>query len=139
MEEKVGPYIKKINDMIEKQINKSLKEYDLTMTQGRIIMYLNANRDKNISQKDIEKEFNISHVTVSGLISRLESGGFVKVDREKRINKIILLPKCIMNEETIIKHQKKLEGILFKNFNDKEEQEILMYLKRIYNNLKEAE
>lgn len=139
MEEKVGPYIKKINDMIEKQINKSLKEYDLTMTQGRIIMYLNANRDKNISQKDIEKEFNISHVTVSGLISRLESGGFVKVDREKRINKIILLPKCIMNEETIIKHQKKLEDILFKNFNEEEKQEILVYLKRIYNSLKEAE
>ena len=46
MEDGVGIYIKKINDMIEKQINKNLKEYDLTMTQGRIIRYLNANKDK---------------------------------------------------------------------------------------------
>lgn len=139
MEDGVGIYIKKINDMIEKQINKNLKEYDLTMTQGRIIRYLNANKDKNITQKDIEKEFNISHVTVSGIISRLENSGFIKVDREKRINKLTLLPKCLINEEKVKKHQSLLENVVFKNFEKEEKERFINDLKKIYINLKEEE
>lgn len=139
MEDGVGIYIKKINDMIEKQINKNLKEYDLTMTQGRIIRYLNANKDKNITQKDIEKEFNISHVTVSGIISRLENGGFIKVDREKRVNKLTLLPKCLINEEKVKKHQSLLENFVFKNFEKEERERFINDLKKIYINLKEEE
>ncbi len=139
MEDGVGIYIKKINDMIEKQINKNLKEYDLTMTQGRIIGYLNANKDKNITQKDIEKEFNISHVTVSGIISRLENSGFIKVDREKRVNKLTLLPKCLINEEKIKKHQSLLENVVFKNFEKEEKEKFINGLKKIYINLKEEE
>ncbi len=137
MEDGVGIYIKKINDMIEKQINKNLKEYDLTMTQGRIIRYLNANKDKNITQKDIEKEFNISHVTVSGIISRLENGGFIKVNREKRVNKLTLLPKCLINEEKVKKHQSLLENVVFKNFEKEEKERFINDLKKIYINLKE--
>lgn len=139
MEDGVGIYIKKINDMIEKQINKNLKEYDLTMTQGRIIRYLNANKDKNITQKDIEKEFNISHVTVSGIISRLENGGFIKVNREKRVNKLTLLPKCLINEEKVKKHQSLLENVVFKNFEKEEKERFINDLKKIYINLKEEE
>lgn len=139
MEDGVGIYIKKINDMIEKQINKNLKEYDLTMTQGRIIGYLNASKDKNITQKDIEKEFNISHVTVSGIISRLENGGFIKVNREKRVNKLTLLPKCLINEEKVKKHQSLLESIVFKNFEKEEKEKFINDLKKIYVNLKEEE
>lgn len=137
MEERAGFYIKKVNDMIEKQINKNLKEYDLTMSQGRVIGYLNAHCKENITQRDIENEFNISHATVSGIISRLESSGFIMVDREKRVNKISLLPKCQMNEEKVVEYQKKLEAIIFKDFKEKEKEEFINNLKRICLNLKE--
>lgn len=139
MEERAGIYIKKVNDMIEKQINKNFKEYDLTMSQGRIIAYLNAHSNDNITQKDIENEFNISHVTVSGIISRLESGGFIKVDRKKRINKIILLPKCLINEEKIKKFQEEFESVIFKGFENDEKEKFICDLKRVYINLKEEE
>lgn len=139
MEERAGIYFKKVNVLIEKQINKSLKEYDLTMSQGRIIGYLNAHCDKEIYQKDIENEFNISHATLSGIISRLESSGFIRVDREKRSNKINLLQKCIMNEERVKMYQENLEKIIFKDFSELEKEKFISDLKRIYKNLREEE
>ena len=139
MEERVGIYFKKINDLIEKHINNSLKEYNITLSQGRVLSYLQRNKDRNVSQKEIEKHFNITHVTVSGIITRLEHNGFIKVDRDKRINRITLLKKSYENEKVIKKHQDEIESYLCKGFTDKEKEQFIKKLKTIYETLKESE
>ena len=139
MEERIGVYLKKINDLIEKHINNNLKEYNLTLSQGRILGFLQNNKDREVTQKEIEKQFNITHVTVSGIISRLENNGFIKVNRDKRVNKIILLKKSDENEKIIRNHQEKLEECLSKGFSANEKEQFLNYLNKIYFNLKEEE
>ena len=139
MEERLDVYIKKINDLIEKNINNNLKQFDLTLSQCRVLGYLNKNKYKKVTQKEIEKVFNITHATVSGIITRLETNKFVKVDRSKRSNVITLLEKSYINEEKVKKYQQNLECILTKGFNEEELELFINNLKRVYANLKEEE
>lgn len=137
MEERIGIYIKMINDSIEKHINNDLKEYNLTMSQVRILGYLNKNKDRKVTQKEIELEFNITHATVSGIIARLEDNDFIKVNRSKRTNVIELLEKSHLNKEVIKRKQQKLEEIVSKGFNEEELKVFISNLKLVHDNLKE--
>ena len=139
MEERIGIYIKKINDCIEKHINNDLKKYGLTMTQGRVLRYLHRNSDREVTQKEIENYLNITHATLSGIISRLEMHGFITVNRSKRSNIVALLEKSYINEDNIVSNQNKLENIVCKGFSKQEIDEFISNLKRVYENLKEGE
>ena len=139
MEDKMGIYIKKISDCIARYVNNDLKKYNLTLAQGRVLDYISKNKKREVNQKEIEKEFNISHPTVSGIISRLESNGFILVNRSKRSNVITLLEKSYLNEDAIEKQQKKLENLACKGFSREETEDFINKLRQVYKNLKEVE
>lgn len=73
----------------------ALATMDLTAAQGHIMGYLSHAKNAPCS-RDIEEAFHLSHPTVSGLLSRMESKGFIEFrpdGQDRRIKRIYILPK----------------------------------------------
>lgn len=87
----IGYLIKKINDKLKVKADADLKRYNLTLTQSRVLAYLNS-RAGQATQKEIEVFMEVSHPTVVGIVSRMEQNGYVTCcqDEDKR-NKIVTL------------------------------------------------
>ncbi len=76
-------------------ITNALETMELTSAQGRIMGYL-AHAKQPPCPKDIEAEFQLSHPTVSGQLSRLEQKGFVELrtdPEDRRCRRIYVLDK----------------------------------------------
>lgn len=135
-----GYWISLIKKELDRKKNNDIKEYNITHTQFQIIMFLFANEDKMVFQKDIEKELEISAATASGLIARLESNGFIKrtaLKDDSRYKFLTLCPKSYELHEVVKSRCKKGEESIFKDFTDDEKAELILYLKRILKNVKE--
>ena len=88
----IGYLIKNINDKLKARADAELKKYDLTLTQSRVIAYLDSCGGQAM-QKEIEQHLEVSHPTVAGLVSRMEQNGFVSslTDENDKRNKIVRL------------------------------------------------
>ena len=76
MKSDVGYLIKSINDKLTVKVDAELKQFNLTMSQGRVFLYLSS-RGGQGTQKEIETFLGVSHPTVVGLVSRMEQNGYV--------------------------------------------------------------
>lgn len=72
----VGYLIKSINNKLKVRADAELKQYHLTMSQSRVLVYLRS-RGGQATQKEIETFLDVAHPTVVGLVSRMEQNGYV--------------------------------------------------------------
>ena len=72
----VGYLIKSINDKLKVRADAELKQYHLTMSQSRVLVYLRS-QGGQATQKEIETFLDVAHPTVVGLVSRMEQNGYV--------------------------------------------------------------
>ena len=68
--------LKVLSDLIEKKANSVLAKFGITISQARVLIYL-LNINRQISLKELEKQFNVSQATMQGVISRMEKKGFL--------------------------------------------------------------
>lgn len=89
----IGYLIKSINDKIKVHADADLKSHNLTLTQSRVLIYLQSRDDEKATQKEIEDFLSVSHPTVVGLVSRMEKNGFLTtwLDTDDRRNKVVKL------------------------------------------------
>ena len=88
-------YFKVMQIRMEHQLNRKLQELDLTSAQGHIIGYL-AHTPEAPCARDLEQFFGLSHPTVSGLLSRMETKGFIEVrpdEQDRRVKRLFLPEK----------------------------------------------
>lgn len=139
-EKNIGFYIKSINNIMEKRFNEVLNSIGITKSQVDILLYIYFNGKSNvlITQRNIEKEFNISNPTVTGILNRLEDKGFIKRiinEDDSRYKNIITLDKfnnivCDVSKKINDSIDKLFEGFSF------EDKKILNdLLSKLYNNL----
>lgn len=76
MKNDVGYLIKRINDKLAARADAELKQFNLTMSQRRVFLYLSS-RGGQATQKEIETFLDVAHPTVVGLVSRMEQNGYV--------------------------------------------------------------
>lgn len=113
----------------------------VTGTNSWIICYLAENENRDVFQKDIEKEFDITRSTASKVIDLMEQKGLVerqKVPHDARLKKLVLTEKSRQLAELIAEDKKNLEITLTKGFSDEEKATIAEYIKRMRNNLEEG-
>lgn len=72
----VGYLIKSISDKLAARADAELKQFNLTMSQCRVFLYLSS-RGGQATQKEIETFLDVAHPTVVGLVSRMEQNGYV--------------------------------------------------------------
>ncbi|KAF1084998.1 Transcriptional regulator SlyA [Sporotomaculum syntrophicum] len=136
----IFPLVKLISDCIEKEANQHLKQYNLTLSQARILIYLRERMGEKTSQKDIEDYFEVTHPTVIGILKRLESKGLITSEfdsKDKRIKNIYLTE----NEASIYKamddFRKTTEQKLLQGLTEVQIQELKSLLKSVYANIQE--
>ncbi len=78
MEEKMcGILLKRLNDILTRQVNNELRSEGLTMTQIRVLTLLDQRPEGTASMKDIEKDLSVSQPTSVGVYKRLLEKGMV--------------------------------------------------------------
>ena len=130
-DDKLGVLIKMIHFTLESRINELLRKYDLTRSQCDIIVFLIRN-EGFVTQRMIEKALHVSNPTVTGLLNRLESKGFIErkiSDKDARFKYIVLTDKARSVDKEIISKLDENESQLF-SFLDNEEREQLRGLLR---------
>lgn len=89
---------KKFVDKAHRYIDESLRIYGITMSQFSILMYIRENYINAVSLKDIADHFDLSHVTVIGILRRMEKNGLIistTNPEDRRSRHIMLSPKAI--------------------------------------------
>lgn len=133
-----GYYIKIINKEFENNKNKDLAEFDLTSQQFSILIFLNKNKDRQINQKDIEEELNLSSPTVSGLLQRLENKEYVirtTSESDSRYKVILSTEKGLKFKDIMFERIQKIEEELLANFTDYEKAQLIGFLIRMKSNI----
>lgn len=137
----IGYQVKTLNNMITKKIIAYSSESELdevTVMHGWILGYLYDNRDEEIFQKDIEKEFEINKSTVTCIIKLMEKKGYIQrqsVEYDGRLKRIRLTDKGEKSHIEALKSIKKVEGILRQNIPDEELDSFFNTINKLKSNL----
>ena len=122
MTRSIGFEVKSISNLIKRNLAEEFAKrdmHDLTGMQGWILKFIYTNSNRDIFQKDIEKEFRIRRSTATGMLKLLEKNGYIKreaVESDARLKKLVLTEKAIIGleklENVIMEFDKHLhEGI----------------------------
>lgn len=133
----VGPLFKVINERMQASADADLKEQGLTFAQGQVIVYLIEHEGRAL-QKEIETNLKVSHPTVSGLVGRLEKGGFVRTwaAEDDRRNKVVELEdkaRDVGDRLRAIMHERDRE--LLAGLDERERAELIRMLRQVYANV----
>lgn len=137
----VGLELRTLNNMIHRQIikSKNMKYVDeLTGATSWIIGYLIHNRDREIFQRDIEKEFSIRRSSVSKCLALMEQKGLITrepVNYDARLKKLVLTTRAIELHELIEKDMQEIEEKITEGLTDEEIDTFLVIISKIKNNL----
>ena len=122
---------------ISQTVTQAMMEMELTSAQGRIMGFLAMQKDPPCA-KDIEENFNLSHPTVSGILSRLEKKDFIEFRpdlQDKRCKRIYMLPKGTDCNERIYRTILENERLIVRGFSQEEMAQFADLLTRAANNL----
>lgn len=132
--------IKRINIICESKANRLTEQFGVTNNQIHILFYLLKNQDEKTSQKDIEKEFDLTNPTVTGILNRLENNGFIErvVNKDDaRYKNINLTKKTIDIQKELENFRNKMEEKILKGLTEEEVDTLEMLLEKMLKNLEE--
>lgn len=72
---------KKISTTMEKIVNSTLQEHDVTISQWHYLNYLYSRGGEHIHLKDIENYFGVSQPTVVGILKRMKAKGYLYLEK----------------------------------------------------------
>lgn len=121
----VGYLIKSINDKLRVRADAELKQYHLTMSQSRVLVYLRS-QGGQATQKEIETFLDVAHPTVVGLVSRMEQNGYVTCwPCEDGRNKYVkLTPQAEAIDKDMQRNQLKNEEMLLAPLSPKDRERL---------------
>lgn len=113
-----------------------------TGTHGWVIGYLYDNRDRDIYQRDIEKQFSVRRPTMTEILKLMEKNGLVervRDEKDARLKKIKLTPLALEIHE---RHERDIEAFeksLREGISDSEMDTFFKILDKIESNVIKAE
>lgn len=134
----MGHYFKVMQIRIEHTMNRRLQELDLTSAQGQIIGFLTHSKDAPCA-RDLENFFGLSHPTVSGLLSRMESKGFIEIrpdQQDRRVKRIFLLEKGMACSRQIQQCIEESNRQMIQGFSEEEAELLRSLLRRAVDNMR---
>ena len=115
----------------------ALEKQELTSAQGHIMGYLSQQKEPPCP-RDIEEAFHLSHPTVSGLLSRLEQKGFLRLcpdPADRRCKRIHLEPKGLECHDTMLGIIRENEDRMVQGFTPEEKEQFASLLQRAIANM----
>ena len=124
------------NSPVKRQVD------DITGTNARIIGFLADRTDRDIYQRDIEKEFAITRSTASKVLMLMEKKGLIErlaVEHDARLKKIVMTEKSKELAKMMCLDRLETEKVLMKDFTAEEIEQLRGYIDRMKKNLASAE
>lgn len=134
----IGPLIKQLNKSFEMLHATKARSLGLTPAQLFVLHYISLHQGQSICHRDIEKKFELSHATVSGIISRLEAKGFIECtpdENDRRFRNITVTKKAVSCEAEMKKHIDHYEAQLVKGFSGDEKKLLMSFISRMLDNI----
>jgi MarR family transcriptional regulator, repressor for mepA len=133
----IGFLVRVIANSIDKDVNRELESFGITIRQGKFLGYLHDQKGREVTQKELQDFFEISHPTTVGIVKRLESKGLIRarLDENDHRSKIVELTAgedWLHRKMTVLKGR--IEDNLFRGFSDDERDALLELLGRVYVN-----
>lgn len=132
-----GFLVQIITNYIHHEIPVELEQLGITVRQGKFLGYLHENKNRTVSQKELQNHFEITHPTTVGIVKRLEAKGMIRTrhdDADKRLKIIELAEGEERVHETMKALKKRTDAQLFRGFSKKEYEQLMVLLQRIYEN-----
>ncbi len=130
--------IKIINDNIEREVNNSLREQNLTAVQVRVLFLLQCAQDRTMSLKEVERHLHVSQPTAAGVVSRLEQKEYVismTCEEDRRIKLLQLTPAGQQQCEIAIEKARMTEQRLKDGLGEEDYAHLQDLLKRVMDTL----
>lgn len=139
---KLGLDISRINHIISRKVDAAVInaiDDNLTVSQAYVIDFIsNEGEDREIFQKDLEKEFDLKRSSISLMLNNMEKSDLIKrvpVADDARLKKIILTEKSIKLYENISTAIDSVENKLSENITLEEIKAFQRVLDKIRKNL----
>ena len=90
-----GELLKRVSDIFETNANRDLQSHGVTLSQMKMLAFLDHTEDGSTTLKSLEAHFKVSQATIAGIAARLEKKGLVQgyIDPEdRRVKHIALSP-----------------------------------------------
>lgn len=113
--EPLGLKIKMINEKFIQNLNKELKEKDMTFSQMGILWYLEHNMDHKVTQKELSMALQVKHPTTIGLLKRLEEKEMVQIEVDEDNHKyrnISITEKALDFLKASKRHRDEMDNML---------------------------
>ena len=137
MRTRLGYLIRVAEKCRAQAMTNALASMELTAAQGQIMSFV-AHRAEPPCARDIEEAFQLTHPTVSGLLSRLEQKGFIELrpdPKDRRCKRIYVLPRGLELHETMHQTINFTEEQLMQGFTEEEKEQFAAFLQRAIDNL----
>lgn len=144
MKEQIGLKIRTLSHMIRREVDERISSSvpgEITGVQGFVIKYLYSNRNRDIFQRDLEKQFNLRRSSITSVLNNLEKNGFVRreeVNNDKRLKKVVLTEKGIKHQDMIDKIIFDFENQLQKDLSEEEINQLFALLTKLENNIEKG-
>ncbi|MCD8238885.1 MAG: MarR family winged helix-turn-helix transcriptional regulator [Clostridiales bacterium] len=142
IQDRISEALKCIHLIFEKSLNKKTSEMNMTGGQLKVLIYLSSCSGKEVNPVDIERRFELSRPTVTGILKRLQGKGFIAFkpsQKDRRYKQIILTDE---GKKLICSGFENLQSInknLCSGFEKAELESIYGVLLKMLENLKESE
>lgn len=135
--ENISQSIKTINDIIEKKANNELSQFNITISQARILAFL-AGVNRQVPLKELEKAFNVSQATMQGTIARMEKKGYLctvylPVNRRQKL--VVLTEYGQQLTDKMLKRISSINLDIAQSLTAEEQKEFSRIINKIHNSL----
>lgn len=134
----LGFKLKTISKRMAQNLNAAITSLELTSSQAFVLGYLCHHRDEKIYPRDLEQEFGFTHPTVSGLLQRLESKGFLECKPspdDRRLKRITVTDKALQLNRQFLNEMRAAEAALVEDFSQREIAQLHNFLDRMIQNI----
>ena len=144
-EKRIGMLIHRQDKMFYRNLSASARQEgidELTIVHGWIIRYLYENRNCDIYQRDIEKEFGVGRSSVTTTIQIMERDGYLRREvskKDARLKRVVLTEKGLKAQEGIEKLIKKLNVRTLEGISQKELTTFLGVMEKLKSNLEKQQ
>lgn len=134
--------MRRVNNLIARKINTYSRANgveDVTPMHGWILRYLYKNRDREIFQRDIEREFSITRSTVTNILQLMERKGYIlrqSVPQDARLKRLILTDEGAQAHEKVMLSLRQTDAFVEGLLTEEENAEMLRLLGKLYAGLR---
>ena len=138
----IGRSIYIMGNIMQRYFHAATEEVSLSMVQRRILGFLLSQPEREIYQKDLEREFQLRKSTVTGILNGMEEKGFLRREiavHDGRYKRIVPTEQAVSCYREVGEQIRQAENIMKKDI-DREEMKIcLKVLEQMIRNMEEGE